>query len=81
MVELQGNTGTGANWLRPSLTDELYGPGQALDANRYFLIMPDAIGRGGSSKPSDGLRGHVSISTARNGRYLSSLVLPSPSGS
>jgi homoserine O-acetyltransferase/O-succinyltransferase len=55
---LQGNTGTGANWLRPSLADELYGPSQALDAQRYFLIMPDALGRGGSSKPSDGLRGH-----------------------
>jgi homoserine O-acetyltransferase len=55
---LQGNTGTGANWLRPSLADELYGPGQPLDAHRYVLIMPDAIGRGGSSKPSDGLRGH-----------------------
>jgi homoserine O-acetyltransferase len=55
---LQGNTGTGANWLRPSLADELYGPGQPLDAHCYFLIMPDAIGRGGSSKPSDGLRGH-----------------------
>src|SRR5262249_62356347 len=48
---LQGNTGTGANWLRPSLADALYGPGQPLDAHRYFLIMPDAIGRGGSSKP------------------------------
>src|SRR5215468_5513946 len=55
---LQGNTGTGANWLRPSLADELYGPSQALDAQRYFLIMPDALGRGGSGKPSDGLRGH-----------------------
>ena len=55
---LQGNTGTGANWLRPSLADELYGPGQPLDAHRYVLIMPDALGRGGSSKPSDGLRGH-----------------------
>jgi hypothetical protein len=54
----QGNTGTGANWLRPSLADALYGPGQPLDAHRYVLIMPDAIGRGGSSKPSDGLRGH-----------------------
>ena len=54
---LQGNTGTGANWLRPSLADELYGPGQPLDARHYFIIMPDAIGRGGSSKPSDGLRG------------------------
>ena len=54
---LQGNTGTGANWLRPSLADELYGPGQPLDATQYFLIMQDAIGRGGSSKPSDGLKG------------------------
>src|ERR1700756_1737555 len=54
---LQGNTGTGANWLRPSLADELLGPGQPLDAAEYFMIMPDAIGRGGSSKPSDGLKG------------------------
>ncbi|HEX5452844.1 MAG TPA: alpha/beta fold hydrolase [Stellaceae bacterium] len=55
---LQGNTGTGANWLRPSLADELFGPGQPLDATKYFFIMQDAIGRGGSSKPSDGLRGN-----------------------
>src|SRR5205823_785240 len=55
---LQGNTGTGANWLRPSLADELYGPAQPLDATQYFFIMQDAIGRGGSSKPSDGLRGN-----------------------
>ena len=54
---LQGNTGTGANWLRPSLADELFKPGQPLDAAQYFIIMPDALGRGGSSKPSDGLRG------------------------
>ena len=54
---LQGNTGTGANWLRPSLADELFGPGQPLDAAEYFIIMPDAIGRGGSSKPSNGLKG------------------------
>ncbi|HVH76677.1 MAG TPA: alpha/beta fold hydrolase [Stellaceae bacterium] len=54
---LQGNTGTGANWLRPTLGPELFGPGQPLDAADWFIIMPDAIGRGGSSKPSDGLRG------------------------
>jgi homoserine O-acetyltransferase len=54
---LQGNTGTGANWLRPSLADELFAPGQPLDAGEYFIIMSDAIGRGGSSKPSDGLKG------------------------
>jgi homoserine O-acetyltransferase/O-succinyltransferase len=54
---LQGNTGTGANWLRPSLADELFGRGQPLDAAQYFIIMSDALGRGGSSKPSDGLKG------------------------
>jgi homoserine O-acetyltransferase/O-succinyltransferase len=53
---LQGNTGTSANWLRPSLADELFAPGQPLDAAQYYIIMPDALGRGGSSKPSDGLR-------------------------
>jgi homoserine O-acetyltransferase/O-succinyltransferase len=58
LLLLQGNTGTGANWLRPTLADELFGPGQPLDARRYFIIMPDAIGRGRSSKPSDGLRGN-----------------------
>jgi homoserine O-acetyltransferase len=53
---LQGNTGTGANWLRPSFADELFKAGQPLDAGQHFMIMPDALGRGGSSKPSDGLR-------------------------
>jgi len=55
---LQGNTGTGANWLRPTLAPELFGPGQPLDGRHYFIIMQDAIGRGQSSKPSDGLRGN-----------------------
>jgi homoserine O-acetyltransferase/O-succinyltransferase len=44
---LQGNTGTGANWLRPTLADELFKEGQPLDAGRYFIIIPDALGRGG----------------------------------
>jgi homoserine O-acetyltransferase/O-succinyltransferase len=55
---LQGNIGTGANWLRPSLADELFKDGEPLDAGRYFIIMPDTLGRGGSSKPSDGLKGN-----------------------
>jgi homoserine O-acetyltransferase len=55
---LQGNTGTGANWLRPTLADELFKDGEALDTGRYFIIIPDALGRGGSSKPSDGLKGN-----------------------
>ena len=54
---LQGNTGTGANWFRPTLADELFKPVQPLDAAKYYIIMPDALGRGGSSKPSDGLKG------------------------
>jgi homoserine O-acetyltransferase/O-succinyltransferase len=54
---LQGNTGTGDNWFRPTLADELFKPGQPLDAAKYYIIMPDALGRGGSSKPSDGLKG------------------------
>jgi homoserine O-acetyltransferase len=58
---LQGNTGTGANWLRPSLADELFKRGQPFDAAQYFLIIPDALGRGGSSKPSDGLRASFRI--------------------
>src|SRR5213592_3414092 len=58
LLLLQGNTGTGANWLRPALADELFRPGQPLDARDYFIIMQDAIGRGGSSKPSDGLKGN-----------------------
>jgi len=54
---LQGNTGTGDNWFRPTLADELFKPGQPLDAAKYYIVMPDALGRGGSSKPSDGLKG------------------------
>ena len=48
---LQGNTGTGANWFRPTLAGELFKPGQPLDSAKYYIIMPDALGRGGSSKP------------------------------
>jgi homoserine O-acetyltransferase/O-succinyltransferase len=56
VVLLHGTSGSGADWLRPSLGDELFGAGQPLDASKYFIVMPDGIGRGGSSKPSDGLR-------------------------
>ncbi|MDB6112174.1 MAG: alpha/beta hydrolase fold family protein [Pedosphaera sp.] len=53
---LHGTTGNGSNFLRPEFAGELFGEGQLLDATRYFLILPDAIGHGQSSKPSDGLR-------------------------
>ncbi len=52
---LHGTTGSGANFIRPEFAGELFGEGQPFDASRYFLILPDGIGHGGSSKPSDGL--------------------------
>ncbi|MCD9031646.1 alpha/beta fold hydrolase [Luteimonas sp. Y-2-2-4F] len=53
---LHGTGGSGAQFLQPRFADELFGPGQPLDAQRYFIVLPDNIGHGGSSKPSDGLR-------------------------
>jgi homoserine O-acetyltransferase len=52
---LHGTGGSGASFMRRDFSDELFGAGQPLDASRYFLILPDGIGHGGSSKPSDGL--------------------------
>src|SRR5262249_2374543 len=54
---LHGTTGSGANFVRPEFAGELFGKDQLLDAQRYYLILPDNIGHGKSSKPSDGLRG------------------------
>jgi homoserine O-acetyltransferase/O-succinyltransferase len=56
VLMLHGTTGSGAGMLTPALAGELFGPGQPLDASRYYVILPDAIGHGKSSKPSDGLR-------------------------
>ena len=54
---LHGTGGSSTSWLQPTLANELFAKGQPLDASQYFLIIPDGIGAGGSSKPSDGLRG------------------------
>jgi homoserine O-acetyltransferase len=56
VLVLHGTTGSAATMLTPGFGGELFGPGQALDARRYYVILPDAIGTGKSSKPSDGLR-------------------------
>jgi homoserine O-acetyltransferase/O-succinyltransferase len=56
VLVLHGTTGSGAGMVNPGFAGELFGPGQPLDANRYYIILPDAIGAGKSSKPSDGLR-------------------------
>jgi homoserine O-acetyltransferase len=53
---LHGTTASGASMLTPAFAGELFGPGQPLDAAKYFIILPDSIGAGASSKPSDGLR-------------------------
>jgi homoserine O-acetyltransferase/O-succinyltransferase len=53
-----GTGGSGAQFMRPEFAGELFGPGQLLDATRYFIVLPDGIGHGKSSKPSDGLRAH-----------------------
>ena len=53
---LHGTTGSAEQWLAPDAAAELFGPGQPLDAGRWFVIVPDGLGRGGSSRPSDGLR-------------------------
>src|SRR5262245_53797908 len=56
VLMLHGTTGSGTSLLTPAFAGELFGPGQPLDATRYFIVLPDAIGHGKSSKPSDGLR-------------------------
>ena len=56
ILVLHGTGGSGQQFLRPQFADELYGPGQPLDIDRYWIILPDNIGHGKSSKPSDGLR-------------------------
>jgi homoserine O-acetyltransferase len=52
---LHGTGGTGRSFLSTGYAGELFGPGQLLDSSKYFIILPDGIGHGGSSKPSDGL--------------------------
>ncbi len=53
---LHGTGGSGKSLMRPIFTDVLFGRGQPLDAERYYIVLPDGIGHGKSSKPSDGLR-------------------------
>lgn len=53
---LHGTGGTGRGFLNGNYAGQLFGPGQLLDSARYFIVLPDGIGHGGSSKPSDGMR-------------------------
>jgi homoserine O-acetyltransferase/O-succinyltransferase len=56
VLVLHGTGGTGRGFLNATYAGGLFGPGQALDSSQYYIILPDGIGHGGSSKPSDGLR-------------------------
>ncbi len=55
---LHGTGGSGRQFLQPLFAGVLFGPGQLLDATRNFIILPDGVGHGKSSKPSDALRAH-----------------------
>jgi homoserine O-acetyltransferase len=56
VLVLHGSGGSAATMLTPSFAGELFGPGQPLDASKYYIIIPDSIGHGKSSKPSDGMK-------------------------
>ena len=56
VMVLHGTGGSGRQFLQPQFADELFGRGQPLDISKYYVILPDNIGHGKSSKPSDGLR-------------------------
>ena len=56
VLVLHGTTGSANSMLNPAFAGELFGLGQPLDATKYFIILPDSIGAGKSSKPSDGLK-------------------------
>jgi homoserine O-acetyltransferase len=55
---LHGTGGSGRSFLTPTYAGELFGPGKLLDTARYYIVLPDGIGHGASSKPSDGMHAH-----------------------
>ncbi|EKS29069.1 alpha/beta fold hydrolase [Afipia felis] len=56
VLVLHGSGGSAQTMLTPTFAGELFGPGQPLDATKYFIILPDGIGHGKSAKPSDGMK-------------------------
>src|SRR3954466_213294 len=56
VLVLPGTGGSGASMLTPAFAGELFGAGQPLDASKYYIILPDALGPGKSAKPSDGMK-------------------------
>lgn len=56
VLVLHGTAGSARSMLSAGFAGELFGPGQPLDASRHFIVIPDNLGHGKSSKPSDGMR-------------------------
>ena len=56
VIVLHGTGASAQSMLTPAFAGELFGPGQPLDAEKYYIILPDAVGHGKSTKPSDGLK-------------------------
>ena len=56
VLVLHGSGGSAASMLTPTFAGELFGPGQPLDASKYYIVIPDGVGHGKSSKPSDGMK-------------------------
>jgi homoserine O-acetyltransferase/O-succinyltransferase len=70
---MHGTGGNGGSFVRKEFAGELFGPGQPLDARRFFLVLPDGVGHGKSSKPSDGLHGrfpHYAYNDMVQAQYL-----------
>ena len=53
---LHGTSGSGEGFFAPHFAQELFGQGQPLDLEKFFIVLPDNIGHGESSRPSDGLK-------------------------
>jgi homoserine O-acetyltransferase len=62
---LHGTSSTSKQFFSQTMGPELFGPGQPLDAARYYVIVPDGLGRGGSTKPRDGLHGRFPATVTR----------------
>ena len=56
VLVLHGSGSSSASMLTPTFAGELFGPGQPLDASKYYIIIPDGLGHGQSSRPSDGMK-------------------------
>ena len=56
VMVLHGTGGSGNGFMSRTFAGELFGPGDILDTSKYYIVLPDGIGHGKSSKPSDGLR-------------------------